>query len=144
MTYYNFHGNLPGYDNRKIRGGENIDPDKAAFSMAPHDEEAYERVHMDDQEASGSGYGGGGSMGNRYDTHNNRYGDANPYSAEDDDPNRYGSVPHRQNSLFDNDTAYRPGGSPQPASMPYANPPAADPYDDHPVHFPSGNYDRTH
>ncbi|KAJ2969288.1 hypothetical protein NQ176_g8744 [Zarea fungicola] len=44
MTYFNFHGNLPGYDNRKIRGGSNdIDPDKEAFSMAPHGDEAYER-----------------------------------------------------------------------------------------------------
>ncbi|KJK93439.1 hypothetical protein H633G_02640 [Metarhizium anisopliae BRIP 53284] len=45
---------LPGYDNRKLRGGDsNIDPDKAAFSMAPHDEEAYERVNMDDHENNG-------------------------------------------------------------------------------------------
>ncbi|KAJ3478307.1 hypothetical protein NLG97_g8613 [Lecanicillium saksenae] len=32
MTYFNFHGNLPGYSNRKIRGGSNdIDPDKEAL-----------------------------------------------------------------------------------------------------------------
>ncbi|OAQ95766.1 hypothetical protein LLEC1_00379 [Akanthomyces lecanii] len=44
MTYYNFHGSLPGYSNRKIRSGSNdIDPDKEAFSMAPHGDEAYER-----------------------------------------------------------------------------------------------------
>ena len=109
--------------------------------MAPADEEAYERVHMDDHEATGSGYGG-------YNNNDNRYGDANPYGTEDDDPSRYGSLPNRNNSrnngghFFDSETEYRPGGSPSPVSMPYANPPAADPYDDHPAHFPSGNYNR--
>ncbi|KAF7560981.1 hypothetical protein G7046_g3178 [Stylonectria norvegica] len=135
LTYYNFHGHLPGYDNQKIRGGENIDPDKAAFSMAPHDEEAYERVNADDHDASGSGYGGGaggsgGDIGGAYDE-NARYGDANPYSAEDDDPSRYGALPPRTNTLFDTETEYRPGGTPAPISMPYTNPSSdvfADPY----------------
>lgn len=112
--------------------------------MAPHDEEAYERVNVDDHDATNSGYGAAGGSGFNNST-NNRYGDANPYSADDDDPSRYGSLPGRhgsnnQNShLFDSETEYRPGGSPAP--MPYANPPAADPYDDH-AHFPAGNYNR--
>lgn len=134
MTYAGFHGNLPGYDNRKIRGGENnIDPDKAAFSMAPHDEEAYERVNMDDNEASGSGYGNYGGE--------NRYGEANPYSADDDDPSRYGALPPR-NPLFDSETEYHGGGITPPPSMPYSNPSGPSPYDDEPAQFPAGNYDR--
>ncbi|KAK5993630.1 hypothetical protein PT974_07065 [Cladobotryum mycophilum] len=141
MQYYNFHNTLPGYDNRKI-GGENIDPDKAAFSMAPVDEEAYERVNMDDHEND--------APGSRYDDPASRYGDANPYSADDfDDPNRYGARPPRQTtSLFDSETEYNPGAgagsslglglsghnkspSPKPTS-----------YEDEPIQFPSGNYDR--
>ncbi|KAH6987769.1 hypothetical protein BKA56DRAFT_279537 [Ilyonectria sp. MPI-CAGE-AT-0026] len=162
LTYFNFHGNLPGYDNRKLRGGENIDPDKAAFSMAPHDDEAYERVHADENEPTGSQYNS-----NSYNS-NNRYDEGNPYGAEDDDPSRYGALPPRTNTLFDNDTEYNSG----PASMPYANPPAGNAYEsnsyndrppiltntfdhppmgntyddhlDHPAQFPAGNYDRTH
>lgn len=151
LNYYNFHGNLPGYDNRKVRGGENIDPDKAAFSMAPHDDEAYERVNMDDQEPSSNPYGSynsnhnqGGYNDTSYNGNgSNRYGDANPYSTDDDDPARYGSMPHRTNTLFESDSEYRPGGG-APPSMPYVNPPAGNAYDDNAVHFPSGNYDRTH
>ncbi|KAF1735237.1 hypothetical protein CRV24_004159 [Beauveria bassiana] len=91
MTYYKFHGSLPGYSNRKIRGGSNdIDPDKEAFSMAPHGDEAYERVHMDDHDHDGPSAGAG--------SYSNRYGaDPNPYSGghyEEEDPNRYGAVPH--------------------------------------------------
>lgn len=136
MTYSNFHGNLPGYDNRKIRSGENnIDPDKAAFSMAPHDEEAYERVNADENDASVSGYGG-------YDE--NRYGAANPYSHDDDDPNRYGALPPRNHPLFDSDTEYQSGGGAvAPPSMPYSNPSGPSPYDDdQPAQFPAGDYDR--
>lgn len=135
LTYYNFHGNLPGYDARKIRGGgENIDPDKAAFSMAPHDDEAYERVNMDDHEAAGgSAYGGGGN--GAYDSTSSRYGNGNPYSADDDDPNRYGALPPRTNALFDSETEYNSGEH----NMPYASRPT---YDDEPAQFPAGNYDR--
>ncbi|KAJ2968642.1 hypothetical protein NUW58_g10180 [Xylaria curta] len=39
LRYYQQNGDLPGYE--KLGAGQNIDPDKAAFSMAPHDEEAY-------------------------------------------------------------------------------------------------------
>ncbi|KAK7403336.1 hypothetical protein QQX98_010895 [Neonectria punicea] len=156
LTYSNFHGNLPGYDNRKLRGGENIDPDKAAFSMAPHDDEAYERVNMDEQEPTGSQYNSNTYSSNTYNSSTNQYTEGNPYSTEDDDPSRYGALPHRTNTLFDNDTEYNSGA---PPSMPYANPPAGNAYDDHLDHvndpyndphndhlaqFPPGNYDRTH
>ncbi|KEY73307.1 hypothetical protein S7711_01426 [Stachybotrys chartarum IBT 7711] len=154
MQYYNFHGTLPGYDARKIGGGgDNIDPDKAAFSMAPHEEEAYQRVNADENEASGSGYGGGGGGGSAsaYDT---GYGNANPYSHDDDDPSRYGSLPPRTtNTMFDNDTEYNPGVSqglyaaPAP-SEPYASQVSyggrQSPYDDGPAQFPAGDYDRVH
>lgn len=139
MTYYNFHGSLPGYDNRKVRGGSNdIDPDKEAFSMAPHGDEAYERVHMDDHEHE-----------SHVGSYNNRYGDANPYGGsaqfEDEDPNRYGALPPRSNNgaFFDSETEYHSGGgagSPPPGApttMPYRPP-----VDDGPVQFPQANYDR--
>lgn len=135
MTYYNFHGNLPGYDARKIRdGGENIDPDKAAFSMAPHDEEAYERVHMDDHD----GAAGGGA----YDSNAGGYGGGNPYSADDDDPNRYGALPPRIGPMFDSETEYNSGAAVPPPTMPtpYGSRPTYD--NEEPVHFPSGDYDR--
>lgn len=139
LQYYRFHGNLPGYDSRKIRGGDNanIDPDKAAFSMAPHDEEAYERVNMDDHEAAAAGgYAEGG-----------RYGHQNPYSADDDDdPTRYGSLPPRSNDLFNTETEYGGGGGGvPPAHVPYGGAGGGAPhshYADEPAQFPTGNYDR--
>ncbi len=141
MTYHNFHGSLPGYSNRKIRGGSNdIDPDKEAFSMAPHGDEAYERVHMDDHDHDGpsgtaASYGG---------SNPNPYGSSH-YDAED--PNRYGALPPRSNNagaFFSSETEYRPGpdaGSPPPVpptAMPY-RPPAVD---DAPAQFPHAPYDR--
>ncbi|PNY25484.1 Uncharacterized protein TCAP_04574 [Tolypocladium capitatum] len=130
LQYYRFHGNLPGYDSRKIRGGDNanIDPDKAAFSMAPHDEEAYERVNMDDHEAGGG-----------------RYGRANPYGAdEDDDPGRYGALPPRHNDVVNAESEYGPGGAGlPPAPVPYGGAGASHGrYADEPVQFPAANYDR--
>ncbi|EHK26108.1 uncharacterized protein TRIVIDRAFT_176444 [Trichoderma virens Gv29-8] len=143
LQYYNFHGTLPGYDSRKIGGSDNIDPDKAAFSMAPHDEEAYERVNMDDHDAPG------------YDDHhtsmNSRYGDNTPYNADDfDDPNRYGALPPRSNSnpIFDSETEYHGsnlgtdfGKHKTPSPGPYSGN-HSDTYADGPVQFPSADYDR--
>jgi hypothetical protein len=155
LQYFKFHGSLPGYQAAGMgRGGGDIDPDKAAFSMAPHEEEAYQRVNADDHEVSGSAYGGGGS------SYDNSYGGANPYSADDDDPNRYGSLPSRtnnNNTMFDSELEY--GGASSVANQgsymssanpePYASQTSyggrADPYDDeNSAHFPSGNYDRSH
>lgn len=136
LNYYQNNNVLPGYDNRQIRGGDNIDPDKAAFSMAPHDDEAYERVNMEDNEPTGNPYGGYNGSYNS----TTRYGDnnTNPYNAEDEDPARYGSTPGRTNTLFENDTEYHSGGAQ------YGSNPTSGGYDDHPAHFPAGNYDRTH
>jgi hypothetical protein len=142
LNYYNNHNILPGYDNRQM-GGDNIDPDKAAFSMAPHGDEAYERVDMDDHEPSGGSAYGGGYNNSSYNSHS-RYGDANPYSADDDDPDRFGALPPRNNTLFENDTEYHSGGAPPSLPANYANPTGGHPYEDVPVQFPAGNYDRGH
>ncbi|KAF5523741.1 hypothetical protein CGCA056_v004740 [Colletotrichum aenigma] len=155
LKHYQFHGSLPGYDKQKI-AGDNIDPDKAAFSMAPHDEEAYAPVNMDDHADDHPTAGAGsnfGSYGDRYGS-NSAYGGVN-YGPEDDDPNRYGSLPSRQNAaMFDSETEYH---SQQPHPHPTASP-ANDPYssstiqpytaapaydDDRPAQFPAANYDRT-
>ncbi|KAH7318367.1 hypothetical protein B0I35DRAFT_409269 [Stachybotrys elegans] len=148
MQYYNFHGTLPGYDSRQIRtGGDNIDPDKAAFSMAPHEEEAYQRINPDDNEASGSGYGNGS-------TYDGGYSNANPYSHDDDDPNRYGSTQSRTSDRYNADSEYSSGAnhplytSSTPApSEPYGSQASygrQDPYEDSPAQFPVADYDRVH
>ncbi|KOS21285.1 hypothetical protein ESCO_006702 [Escovopsis weberi] len=106
MQYASFHNTLPGYDSRKIGSERDIDPDKAAFSMAPHDEEAYERVHMDDHDHDHDrdtdlGHPAASAAGRYDDDHDDdhgrhhlhasaggpssRYGSANPYSADDYD-----------------------------------------------------------
>ncbi|GKT49178.1 uncharacterized protein ColSpa_09359 [Colletotrichum spaethianum] len=152
LKYYQFHGTLPGYDKQKL-GGDNIDPDKAAFSMAPHDEEAYAPVQMDDHNDDNTTlYGGTNAPVGGYNngSYNSRYGGSSAYGPEDDDPNRYGSLPSRQNAaMFDSETEYH---SQHPTSVtpapvqPYAAPePYAAPVydDDRPAQFPTANYDRT-
>ena len=140
MTYARFHGTLPGYDNRKIRSGDDttsIDPDKAAFSMAPNDEEAYERVHMHDQD--------GDHGAEAYDAPAS-YAHANPYSA-DEEVDRYGGRHTDDDRLFDHtaETEYDPR-----MPTPHAPPPAPsgaygsqNVYDE-PATFPAANYDRVH
>lgn len=137
LQYHKFHGNLPGYDSRKLRAGGNddsIDPDKAAFSMAPHDDEAYERVQNDDNDTY-------------LTTTDNSYGSGNPYSADDyDATSRFGgsstAPPGRNNGLFDADTEYGGGGGSSVAPAPTAsNLSYGSRYDD-PAQFPAANYDR--
>lgn len=131
-------GYLPGYDQRQLPGSSNIDPDKAAFSMAPHDEDAYAPVNMDerdpsrnDEYASGA-YGGAPYGGGRYD---------------DDEPDRLGAQSARPNPLFDSDTSYggagpyRPPSTASPAGDPYAPPSGRNPFEE-PAQFPPANYDR--
>ncbi|OLN85020.1 hypothetical protein CCHL11_03915 [Colletotrichum chlorophyti] len=138
LKHYQFHGSLPGYDKQKI-GSDNIDPDKAAFSMAPHDEEAYAPVQMDDHNDDNLNTYGGSSAAGGYN--DNRYGGSSAYGPEDDDPNRYGSLPSRQNAaMFDSDTEYH---SQHPTATPAVQPYAAPAYDDQPAQFPPANYDRT-
>lgn len=153
LRHYRFHGELPGYDKQRIRNND-IDPDKAAFSMAPQDEDAYAPVQMDDHGETSYGSGGNGS-GGVFNDNPYRTGGSNTYGQEDDDPNRYGSLPSRHNAMFDSETEYnsqQPYGSQQPSvgagpvrqPSPYAPPVVQDdPFDDHPAQFPSANYDRT-
>jgi hypothetical protein len=143
VQYYNHNGTLPGYDSREIRGGGgDIDPDKAAFSMAPHDDEAYERVNMDDQEAGGAGASAYGGAGNPYS--GERYGHVNPYATEeDDDPSRYGALPPRNDALFDSETDYNGSGAGAGAGG-YGHGRTSPRYEDGPAQFPDADYDRIH
>ncbi|EHA51531.1 hypothetical protein MCOR27_004223 [Pyricularia oryzae] len=95
LKYYQFHGKLPGYD--RIGGGgtsQNIDPDKAAFSMAPHGDDAYAPIHGDDHDQhhpldpgrddietgpgaySSTSYGGAASQQQSYSSGHGRTGSA--------------------------------------------------------------------
>jgi hypothetical protein len=71
LLYYRREGYLPGFS-RAPFNAQMIDPDKEAFSTAPHDDE-YARIqnaeeHEIPDHAEGSGYGAGpSSMGSRYD-----------------------------------------------------------------------------
>lgn len=49
VKYHEWNGRLPGYEHPSA-GGQNIDPDKAAFSTNMHDEEAYAHIPMNDQD----------------------------------------------------------------------------------------------
>ncbi|RWA13567.1 hypothetical protein EKO27_g1564 [Xylaria grammica] len=145
LRYYQQNGDLPGYE--KIGNNQNIDPDKAAFSMAPHDEEAYAPINMDDHHHD-----------DVHDDHHDRpydpdsFGSRPIYEAETSYQPHHTSSPAPHENPFDN--SYRPhSASPNPD--PFANPyavsggpkiyaPPTDDYDDgRPVQFPSGNYDRT-
>ncbi|KAI0166995.1 hypothetical protein GGR52DRAFT_556391 [Hypoxylon sp. FL1284] len=142
LRYWRQTESLPGYENLGTR--QNIDPDKAAFSMAPHDEEAYAPVQMDDH----------------HDDHGAPY-DPDTYAPRFDNDTAYrphSVSPAPLENPFDN--AYRtqshspahsaahsadPYGDPYASSRPhiYAPPAAEDYNDDRPVQFPSANYDRT-
>lgn len=70
-TYYRREGYLPGAS-RAPHNAQMIDPDKEAFSTAPHDDE-YAPVHNADEHeipdhVGGNGYGAGSSMESRFDT----------------------------------------------------------------------------
>lgn len=154
MQYYQFHGELPGYDKVGTgRAHQNIDPDKAAFSMAPHDEEAYAPINANEHDHD----------------HDDGVHHNQPYNADS-----FGSRP-----MFDSEAEYRPHStSPAPPhdnpfdntyraqshspahDDPYSSgygaqppvgsggpriyaPPTAEEYEDgRPAQFPVGNYDR--
>lgn len=146
LHHYQQNGDLPGYE--KIGSTQNIDPDKAAFSMAPHDEEAYAPINMDDQHDD------------IHDDHGSRPYDPDSYSsrpiyeAETSYQPHHTSSPGPHDNPFDNSyrthsTSPHPGPFDDPYSAPLGGsklyvPPASDDYDDgRPVQFPTGNYDRT-
>ena len=71
LKYYQFNGHLPGYESSGPKGGgQNIDPDMAAFSSNMHDDEPYARVNNMDPDYendhndyhSDTGYGGAASI----------------------------------------------------------------------------------
>ena len=153
LKYYQWNNRLPGYD-RAGAPAQNIDPDKAAFSMAPHDEEAYAPIsgndHDDHHADHDTSYGGSG-VGST-----NPYGGASGSQAADPfgtmhsthSQGSYGNAPEnpfRQDNPFDNESDYHGGthyGSQVGSS--YAAPTAHDDYDAHaPAQFPTANYDRT-
>jgi hypothetical protein len=138
------NGRLPGYDKARLGGtSQNIDPDKAAFSMAPHDDDAYAPVNMNDHDHRDeeTGYGGG------YGVPSNGYG-SDPYQSSQHQDNPFDDHNHsygrpQQTSPFDDHAAadYRPHSG-QGGGRPYAPPSAEDYVDDRPAQFPAGNYDR--
>jgi len=150
LKYYQWNNRLPGYDRTQI-SSQNIDPDKAAFSLAPHDEEAYAPVnandhdhdHDQDHDLDGSHYGGAGSaVGGRSD-----YSD--PYGAgtashvgATSTVSSYHDNPFRQqeaNPFDGHDTEYQ-SGSLSSAGGRYAAPTATDGFED--ARFPHADYDR--
>lgn len=97
LKYYQFHGRLPGYD--RLGGGlgggggtgigsQDIDPDKAAFSMAPHGgEDAYAPIHGRDDDEHHHG---------RDDPLDPRDDHGGPYMNTAYSSNSYGSAAGRQ------------------------------------------------
>ncbi len=96
LVYYRREGYLPGAS-RAPFNAEAIDPDKEAFSTAPHDDDEYVPVHnaedheLPDYEA-GSAYAGGSglSMSSRHDT---AYGGYTPPSVHDESTGYTGYAP---------------------------------------------------
>ncbi|KAI1103529.1 hypothetical protein F4804DRAFT_342420 [Jackrogersella minutella] len=141
LRYYQRTESLPGYEN--LGGRQNIDPDKAAFSMAPHDEEAYAPVQMDDHhdehEHNDNPYDPD-SFGGRFDNDTSyRPHSTSPAPLDNPFDNAYRSHSHSPASDLYGD----PYGSQTSRPHVYAPPAAEDYDDDRPVQFPSANYDRT-
>ncbi|KAK3945106.1 hypothetical protein QBC46DRAFT_133627 [Diplogelasinospora grovesii] len=142
LKYYQWNNRLPGYGNKDSKA-QNIDPDKAAFSMTPHDEEAYAPVDMNDHDADHdeSAYGGAPSHV------------SDPYAStsvvgSQVSNSSYGAPtenPFRQDNPFDSDTEYHSSGQSIVASGGrYAPPSVNDEYEDdnRPARFPAASYDR--
>ncbi|KAI1429538.1 hypothetical protein F5Y12DRAFT_726772 [Xylaria sp. FL1777] len=150
LRYYQQNGDLPGYD--RMGSHQNIDPDKAAFSMAPHDEEAYAPINMDDHHDDVHDDVHHDHQSQPYDP--DSFSSRPVYEAETSYQPHHTSSPAPHENPFDN--SYRTQGSTSPHPDPFSNsyathsgsqiyaPPAAEDYDDgRPVQFPSANYDRT-
>lgn len=146
LKYYQWNNRLPGYDRAQL-GSQNIDPDKAAFSLAPHDEEAYAPVNMadhdNDDHHDGSHYGGGGSTSGARSDYSDPYGAgggsqvgaASTVSSYHDNPFRS----QEGGNPFDNDTEYH-SGRVSAAGGRYTQSTTTDPFED--ASFPHANYDR--
>ncbi|KAK4127398.1 hypothetical protein N657DRAFT_641383 [Parathielavia appendiculata] len=158
LKYYQWNHRLPGYDRAQLKD-QNIDPDKAAFSMAPHDEEAYAPVnlseHDHDDPHSGPHYAGahsdysdpygptvGSQVGGARSDYSDPYGPAGGSQVgAASTVSSYHDNPFRQQEAnpFDNDADYH-SGRVSAAGSGYAKPTATDEFDD--ARFPHANYDR--
>lgn len=146
LKYYQWNNRLPGYDRTQLNN-QNIDPDKAAFSLAPHDEEAYAPVNLADQDHDdhsdhpyGAGAVGGGARSDYSDPYgagtNSQVGMGSTVgSSYHDNPFR-----QQEGNPFDNDTEYN-SGSMSAAGGRYAQPTASDTFADD-ARFPHADYDR--
>lgn len=161
LKYYQWNNRLPGYDRTQLNS-QNIDPDKAAFSLAPHDEESYAPVnaadHDDhDHDNDGSsyngagGYGGGGARSDYSDPYGGAgsgigsgvgAGTASHVGGASTIGSSYHDNPFRQqeaNPFDGHDTEYH-SGSVSTAGR-YATPaPTTDGFED--ARFPRADYDR--
>jgi hypothetical protein len=155
IKYYEMNTALPGYDgvaarrNRPMDAAA-IDPDKEAFSTAPHDEEsAYAPLgmsdHHDDAHGSADPYGAPSPYGGSH-LHGDLYGGATVSQGG----SGYGSSgglgenPFRQDNPFESDSDVGGYHSVQGSTVNsrYNAPAAHDEYDDRPAAFPTANYDR--
>ncbi|KAK3299408.1 uncharacterized protein B0H64DRAFT_388395 [Chaetomium fimeti] len=155
LKYYQWNNRLPGYDRTQLNS-QNIDPDKAAFSLAPHDEESYAPVNAadhdhdhdndhdhDDRLDGSSSYGGAGTgLGGRSD-YSDPYGGAGTAShvGGASTVSSYHDNPFRQqeaNPFDGHDTEYHSGSV--SAAGRYASPAPADGFED--ARFPRADYDR--
>ncbi|KAF3770825.1 hypothetical protein M406DRAFT_354579 [Cryphonectria parasitica EP155] len=151
LQYYNTNGVLPGYDSLhrgRTHTMNDIDPDKAAFSTAPVDEEAYAPLggglhdHDDSMEPefNAGPYGGGSSMHNDPDSfgtshhQDTSYGGAGMGARYDEPVGAYES--HGANTAYESHGSVGPGG----AAL-YSPPQVHDEDYDSPAQFPAGNYD---
>ncbi|KAJ4306479.1 hypothetical protein N0V88_001282 [Collariella sp. IMI 366227] len=148
LKYYQWNNRLPGYDRAQI-GSQNIDPDKAAFSMAPHDEEAYAPVNMSDHDdphhGSSTHYAGAAStMGSRSD-YSDPYGPTASVAGGGSTVSGYQDNPFRQQqgaNPFDDDTEYNSGRVSAAGQTYGAAPSTADGFGHSDASFPHANYDR--
>ncbi|KAL2266484.1 hypothetical protein VTJ83DRAFT_5836 [Remersonia thermophila] len=145
LKRYQWDGRLPGYD-REPTTTHNADPDKAAFSLAPHDEEAYAPVNMhdeDDRHDAATEYGGARSdYSDPYRTGGGAAATTN-YAANASTVSSYHDNPFRsqeQNPFDNTDTAYHSGTVSSAVGGRYTHSPSPQPFDD--ARFPAANYDR--
>ncbi|KAK4242277.1 hypothetical protein C8A03DRAFT_40398 [Achaetomium macrosporum] len=150
LKYYQWNHRLPGYDRGQLNS-QNIDPDKAAFSLAPHDEEAYAPVNMndhdhdhdhDDHDHDGSHYGGPAPQSDYSDPYTgaaSQVGGGSTVSGYQDNPFR-----QNEGNMFDNDTEYHSGRVSAAGSRYTTTPAPTDLYgdDSRPARFPAAAYDR--
>lgn len=143
VQYFKWNGSLPGYDNKQPRT-HNIDPDKAAFSMTPADEEAYAPVGLNDHDNDLQGsqyddnhYGAESHVGSGYSDQGG-YGRGDGLS-DHENPFRQPEDPFESNSDY---RAHHQGQQPAGGRL-YAPPSVNDDYDDdRPAQFPAADYTR--